>query len=433
MKRGNFDEFEELSDIDSMCCGDVIDGVKRRKIYRGLKSVLRETCNEFMIDIIHKIGGDLSREDSPDKDNFFISPLGIMVAYSMLLPGASGETRSQMVTSLRMDNLCNGMEIVHQEIHELLDYYQEQNGSNALSEIFTLGLLSDEKYRIKNTFLQFINQYYGAYLITDDLDPIDAANKINHCISERTKSRISCPIDTFSTENLFLTSVALFRGLWSIPFVRDTGCMTVFNNFDGSQSPVEMLIKRDIHFYYREIPEHHLKVIEIPYRGCFSLVIIMSTQQGKLLNFFSSQNRKDLKEFLSVDYLEPTLFSYVKIPPFKIENLHSLADLMSSLWMDLPFGAEADLSGVSEKFVFVEESFQQAVIEVNSESDEKSASINLHHHYNEYDLQDIENLNNKPKELTLDMPFFFAIRDGMNSISPFFGFLLKLSQPMSID
>jgi len=48
----------------------VIGGVTRGKAYRGLRRGLRETCSEFVIDLLQKVIDNISAGLS-DRDNFF--------------------------------------------------------------------------------------------------------------------------------------------------------------------------------------------------------------------------------------------------------------------------------------------------------------------------------------------------------------------------
>ena len=145
------------------------------------------------------------------ENNTLISPLSVLTALAMSTNGAQGTTRQQMEEALGMSA---------EELNVFLFSYMKVLGESKGGELSianSLWFKNDERFQIKQSFLQTIADYYGAdvYKITFD---DKACNEMNKWVSAKTDGMIEKILDKIA-ENavVYLVNALTFEAEWSAP------------------------------------------------------------------------------------------------------------------------------------------------------------------------------------------------------------------------
>lgn len=79
------------------------------------ENMLRKPVDEFTVDFLRQ------KWKNSNDDCIFVSPFGIMIAHTMLLEGACGETANQIMSVLRLSPTFDCVEKMRKEFCEVRD------------------------------------------------------------------------------------------------------------------------------------------------------------------------------------------------------------------------------------------------------------------------------------------------------------------------
>jgi serpin B len=98
------------------------------------------------------------------------------------------------------------------------------------------------------------------------------------------------------------------------------------------------------------------------------------------------------------------------MPKFKFEYEKTLNEILKDMGMIDAFGGMADLSGISDLFLFVQFVKQNTFVDVNEEGTEAAAVTTI-----------AIGRESAPASFTIDKPFIFAIRERTTNTLLFIG------------
>ncbi|MFC4103209.1 serpin family protein [Paenibacillus xanthanilyticus] len=340
-------------------------------------------------------------------ENRFFSPLSVSMAMGLVLNGAAGITRSEMLQTLEARGLS---------VHEL------NEGTRALTDVLehqdpeVTARIANAAWvqrgiQPKETYAADLKTYYDAEIQAIDFRDPDAPAVVNKWVDKHTKGMIPRLIESFPPDTVSaLVNAIYFKGAWSEPFEKDQTRERPFHLADEKTANVPMMEQSGSYPYKKE---KAYEVLQLPYgEGKWRMTIVLPGDPGGL------------------DALLPQLLSSpetwrgglataggtVCIPRFSIKSTLRLEDTLRQLGMKTAFDpTKADFSGMAEEgaLFYITQVVHQARIEVDEDGTEAAAATAI--------AVDGGGEPGQPFEFTADRPFFFAIEEGETGAIVFLG------------
>ncbi|MDO3409485.1 serpin family protein [Saccharibacillus sp. CPCC 101409] len=371
---------------------------------------LAEGMNEFALNfyaMLEKQPG----EDSPGP-NRMVSPAGIAIALSMLKAGAEGQTDRELEQVLNLSGMnAEQLGAAQQVMRELL-----RGADPSIRMEIANSFWSRQGFQLKPDYVKSLEQYYEAQARALDFDSDKAAPTINAWISDNTAGKIrdviKPPIDGDTV--LFLINAMYFKGSWTEPFKAEQTGDLPFTTAEGEEIQVPTMKQRDKYDY---LDADGFRAIRLPYGESKNFGMILALpDEGRTLEQFK---RQDLPAFDTWSAELSRQEGSVELPKFKLEDSLSLNDALIALGMPSAFDpSKAELGGIADtgdRRLYVSKASHDTFIEVNEEGTEAAAVTVIEGATSSAPVE------NKPFNLKLNRPFFFAITDRTTGLIVFMG------------
>jgi serpin B len=321
--------------------------------------------NRFGFDLY----GRLPKVDpsQPRGFNLIMSPASAEIALDMAATGARGETLTQMETVLHLRGLADA----HAAFGSLLATINGRDGTEGMALHTAKRLWGQEGLPFESSFLCLLSQRYGAPLgRVDFVGATEAARlAINAWAATETHDRIQNVIPPgalTSDYRLVLASAVYFKGRWQAEFEPRA---TTTGQFATKSGPVEAKMMAQAH-WFRYGHVDHEQVLELPYRGGLSMVVVLPDATDGLSGI-EGRMRESYDRWLSS---LKSAYVDLQLPRWKIESFMDLGAPLSAMGMSRAFSRVADFSGMttSERLSigFV---IQKAFVETNERGTEAAA------------------------------------------------------------
>uniref|UniRef100_A0A8B9Z140 Serpin family B member 1 n=1 Tax=Buteo japonicus TaxID=224669 RepID=A0A8B9Z140_9AVES len=360
---------------------------------------LRNANSRFALDLFGRFN-----ETNPT-GNVFFSPVSVSAALAMVLLGAKGNTKAQVlkvsknIYIYKISLLCNAPYLLR----------------------LASRLFGEKSYTFLPDFLTNTRKLYGADLATVDfLQACDEARKeINQWVEKKTEGKIPNLLSEGSVDNmtkLVLVNAIYFKGNWAEKFKEANTTDMPFRLNKNERKTVKMMYQEN-RFRFGYIPEVRIRILELPYDGReLSMIILLpddieddSTGLQKLEKQLTLEK---LQEWTCPEHLYSTDV-HVHLPKFKLEESYDLkSDLAAMGLLDIFDSGKADLSGMSGAHdLFLSKIVHKTFVEVNEEGTEAAAAT-----------AGIAMLCSAMEEhFNADHPFLFFIRHNPTQSILFFG------------
>ncbi|KAF3702607.1 Alpha-1-antitrypsin -like protein Precursor [Channa argus] len=344
--------------------------------------------------------------------NIFYSPLGISTALSMLSAGASGETHSQLFSTLGYSTLTqDDVNAAYEHLLKMLGHSQKDQQLDVGNGVAVrTGFSPVEK------FLKDVKHHFSADIFNVDFSkPDEAAAEINTFIATKTQDKIRDMVkDLDPSMAMVLINYVYFRGQWDKPFNSNLTEKADFHVDENTKVQVDMMKRLGRYDFYHDA-DNHTSIITLPYKGNTSMMIVLP-DEGKLTEvegFITKDHLKDWHDKLrrvSVD---------LHLPKFSISTEASLDDTLQEMGITDAFGNNADFSGISDEVKLkVSKVSHKAVLSVDETGTEAAATTAI----------EIMPMS-LPDSLKIDRPFFvFILEHSTKSIF----FMGKISNPAAM-
>lgn len=225
---------------------------------------------------------------------------------------------------------------------------------------------------------------------------------INDWVSEQTEGKIKDLLPAGSVNSytrLVLTNAIYFNAAWASEFVKASTRNGDFHLLNGGTVSVPMMFQTHS-FKYAEGANY--QAVELPYDGNQLSMVVLLPCAGQYDSFEAALNSQLWQEIigkLQVSQVNLTM------PKFKVESKFSLKQALAALGMPLAFSAsEADFSGMDgRKDLYITDVFHKAYVSVDEAGTEAAAASGV--------VVGTTSMPTNIKEVTLDRPFIFLIRD----------------------
>lgn len=343
-----------------------------------------------------------------ENKNLMLSPLSASTALTMLLNGCGGNTYTQLKATL---NYPDDMTI--SEVNEAYKSLVGQllSADSKVKIVLANAIFYGKGFEVKPPFLSTMDTDFNAHIQGLDFGLPSALTTINGWASDNTFGKIPKVLNEISSDAvMFLMNALYFKGNWSYqfdksltqdsPFTLDSG-NTV--NVPTMQGEVGTKIVHGTGY----------SAVEMPYgRTNFTMVVIVPN--GTLASFNTGFTGDVWKSITStIDAHTEYGTTVVFLPKFKFSYEKVLNDQLTSMGMVDAFSSvAANLSGISDRSIYVSFVKQNTFVDVNEEGTEAAAVTTI----GVYDMA-----SPGPTVFRVDKPFVFTIRERTTNTLLFIG------------
>ncbi len=356
---------------------------------------------------------DKLKSQMPTNTNYMFSPLSIKMAFAMAANGADGNTKTEILNTLDIDNLDEYNEYAK----KLIEGYQK-------ADILKLDIANALWINKTNTTQKFAESYqnivenfYDAEVNSSTRDKI--AGEINSWVKEKTNDKIDSIItDELAQDERFimaLLNAVYFKGAWQNEFDEDATKKDIFTDRNGAEKQTDFMNETAYYGYYNE---NSTEVLALPYKNR----VYDETAEEMLSYDF------DVSMYLiRGDYSENTLSGLIEnkslankriklsIPKFESEFDTSLIDIMNNLGVVDAFeDKKADFRKMFDMGnMYLMAAMHKTYIKVDERGTEAAAVTGL--------FGGATSVPPEPIVVKFDTPFTYVIRDDANGEILFMG------------
>jgi len=321
----------------------------------------------------------------------------------MTYAGARGETEQQMGDTLhytlpqdRLHPAFNGLDL---ELAGRAEGAEGQGGGFKLN--IANAIWGQTGYSFLPEFLDILAENYGAGLRVLDFvkAPDDSRVTINDWVSDETEDKIRdlLPEGSMTPATvLVLTNAIYFNAAWSHPFEEELTHDGPFYLLDGGQVIVPMMTQTK-YFGYAEGAGY--QAVELPYEGGKLSMVILLPDAGWFEEFTTELDAERAASMLKDIGAQDV---HLTMPKFTYESQFRLKETLAAMGMPAAFST-ADFSGMDgTRELFIGDVIHKAYVSVDEAGTEAAAATAV---------VMPTGAPAPPREVTVDRPFVFMIRD----------------------
>ncbi|KAK9874764.1 hypothetical protein WA026_005572 [Henosepilachna vigintioctopunctata] len=332
--------------------------------------------------------------------NVIVSPLSAQRVLALTQLGARGATAAELTKGLHLPDSKENVQIDFKELHSKL----------RTNQFYTLNFADKiylkEGYSVKAEFMELAKEIFEATLETVNFaDEVKATETINEWVRSQTNNRIRNLVKPGTASiltKMILVNAINFKAKWSLQFERLETCKRKFFKSEDETLHVDTMHQTGI-FKYVENKKLDAKILQLPYKGRgISMTVALPNQKEGLETV---ENR--FSEILFDQKYQPKGLSLF-MPKFRIESSLVLNSVLQESGIKKAFDSdEADFSGLlaNDERLVITDVVQKAFIRVTETGTEIPEG-------NGGGLRPYFISSEKPLEIRLDRPFFFAITLG---------------------
>ncbi|KAL0973368.1 hypothetical protein UPYG_G00202540 [Umbra pygmaea] len=336
---------------------------------------------------------------SRPQENVVLSPYGVATILGLLLQGAHGETRKQLITALRYKK--NGPYKMLRKLHNTLTARSNHNIVTIANAVF-----SQQGFPMEEAFVLSNKANFQCESHNLDFSDTDAAaDSVNSWVKNQTNGRIPTLVKAEMFNGALTRLVAVnaifFKGLWKSRFQPQNTKPRTFNGGDGKAYKVPMMSQLSLfNVGIASTPQGlNYKLIELPYHGnTISMLIVLPMEEDTpLCDIIPHISTATVQGWTKLLHQRKVRLLF---PKFTAEAEVDLRASLSALGVkDLFDEGKADFRHLSSEPVYVSKALQKAKIEVN-ESGTKAAAATAA----------ILLARSSPPSVIVDRPFLFLVR-----------------------
>jgi len=339
--------------------------------------------------------------------NLAFSPYSLSVALAMPYAGARGDTESQMAQAL---HYTLPQDRLHPAFNQLdLDLNKQGQAADSNNQPLQLKIANavwgEKTFSFLPDYLDLIARNYGAGIqLADFINQPDAIRKqINDWISSRTNDKIKDLIPEGAIDpatRIVLVNALYFKADWLEQFDPSDTQDAPFNLLDGSQVQSKQMSNHLSGIPYASGEGY--QAVELAYQGNTAAMDLIVPDAGIFEKFESTLTADKLDQILGS--MQPQMLQ-LALPKFSFTSSFDLGDRLSTLGMTDAFNADrADFSGMTGKRdLYITKVLHKAFVAVDEKGTEAAAATSV--------IMGLTAIMVPDKQLTIDRPFIFVIRD----------------------
>lgn len=372
----------------------------------ALKIVVNSKLVEANTRFSFKLFSEILKQDG--KKNVFVSPSSVAIALSMAYNGAKGETQQAIAKALEMQGMS--LSDINQSNANLKTSLESSDPAVQLT--IANSLWARKGVDFKPEFIQRNQAFYAAEVTSLDFADPSAPTQINGWVKKNTQGKIREIVDDIDADQvMFLINAIYFKGKWMNEFDKSQTADQPFTLADGRQKQHPMMSQRGD---YRYTENQQFQAVSLPYgKGRTSLYVFLPKPNSNLADFQKTLTAENWQTWMKTFSKRE---GSIQLPRFKMEYEIQLKKSLSALGMGIAFDPlKADFSNLSETSTRIDEVKHKTFVEVNEEGTEAAAVTSIGIRATSAQMEVA------PFSMTVDRPFFCAIRDNKTGEILFMG------------
>ena len=349
-----------------------------------------------------------------ESKNTLISPLSVLSALAMTANGAKEETLSQMEAVFGMTT---------DELNEFLHSYIKalpQGEKYKLNLANSIWFTEDERFTVKEGFLQTNADYYGANVYKTPFDNTTVKD-INNWVKEKTDGMIPKIVDQISpNEVMYLINTLAFDAEWASTYKGSQIRDGIFTKEDGQKQDVEFMCADENVYLEDENATGFVKYYK-DYKYAF--VALLPNEGVSVAEYVSGLNGENLNRLLT-NSLNATVKT--SIPKFESEYLTEMSEVLSKMGMADAFdGDKADFTGLGTSTkgnIYINRVLHKTYISVAEKGTKAGAATVVAMGEKTAFVEE------EPKIVCLDRPFVYMLIDCESNVPFFVGTMMNLDK-----
>ena len=349
-----------------------------------------------------------------ENKNYALSPLSIKLALGLLLNGAEGETKKEILNALNISN-----------VQEINDLSKEINERFSRTDLLTLKVANSvwlnkdrTNQNFSSNYSDLIKEYYNSEILKTDNK--NAVTDVNSWVNDKTSGKIPKLINDSDFWAMLINAV-YFKGLWQDDFNEKATIKDEFINLDNTTSQIDFMRKTSWIAYLKS---SKAEIIELPFMDRFANIDKDGNYIGSedfnldISMFFIMANpeteiEKELNNFILDNNLSRQYID-LYLPKFKIEYETKLNKTLKSLGIEKAFTQDADFKDMFDNGnMWVTDAIHKTYLSVDEKGCEAAAVTGL--------AMAGSSLPPEPVVVKFNKPFYFVIRDNSNGEILFLG------------
>ncbi len=422
----NFDDSDQISDwaassIQAICNMGIMKGVGDNKFApqdnytteQAIVTLVRVYANPGVSKSDNITFVDKLKAQMPTNTNYMFSPLSIKMAFAMAANGADGNTKTEILNALGIDDLNEYNEYAK----KLIEGYQK---ADILKLDIANALWLNESHtsqRFAENYQNTLKTYYDAEVNSSTEDVI--ADEINSWVKEKTNDKIDSIItDELAQDERFimaLLNAVYFKAAWQNEFDEDATEKDIFTDRNGVEKQTDFMNETAYYGYYND---NGTEVLALPYKNR-----VYDEAAEEMLSYDFDVSMYLIRGAYSEDTLSNLIENSslinkrikLSIPKFESEFDTSLIDIMNKLGVVDTFEDEkADFRKMFDNGnMYLMAALHKTYIKVDEKGTEAAAVTML--------AGGASSAPPEPIVVKFDTPFTYVIRDDANGEILFMG------------
>ena len=352
----------------------------------------------------------LFQNSMTEGESTLVSPLSVLCALAMTANGAEGETLAQIEETLGLD-----VDTLNSWLHTYMENLPQSKQAK-LSLANSVWFKQDEKFEIKQDFLQTNADYYGASLYGAPFDS-RTLKDINGWVDDHTDGMIPEILNELDPDAVMVLVNALaFDAEWQNIYKETQVRDATFFTEDGSPRKVELMHCSEYAYLEDGLATGFIKYYE---GRDYAFAALLPNEGVAVADYVASLTGEGLWNTLQSASQEKV---FTAIPRFETETSLELNDALKAMGMPKAFNdVLAEFYGIGNyagESLYINRVCHKTFIKVDEKGTKAGAATAV-------EMSPTESAPSaQPKEVILDRPFLYLLIDCETNLPFFIGSMM---------
>jgi serine protease inhibitor len=379
---------------------DLMEGIQGEKVdtTTDFSKEFLDSTSDFSMEMFKKLA---------TKENAVYSPVSLYLALGLVLNGAEGETKNEILNVLAKYGVTS--DELNLYYKSLIEELTQNNKDTKLT--ISNSIWYDDIFDVNQDFLRTNKTYFDAYAYKKDFGASDTPEIINNWVKQVTKDKIDKMVEEIDPNVvMMLFSSIYFDAKWEKPFSKERTSQGEFNVNDKLKVNADFMYKKDNMKAFENDKE---QAVMLPYNdGRFAFMAILPNENTDVREYIKTLNKESIAQrMISLQTADVTLV----LPKFEIEFGKSIKDELKALGIVEAFDDyKANLAGMGSASgnLYLSEVAQKTYIRVDEEGTQAASVVKV-------EVSD----KSLGMFISFNRPFVYTIIDTTTNLPIFMGIL----------